>query len=323
MQGSGQTGSRSHVTIALGCAVVFIAAFLLIMRAPESARGATATYTMKRLQAPARTNAYDSTGKLAATFTDGSRTVTLRGPVRTFTEDTAAASVTHSTWVRLYPQSFAGKVDVAWLDRALADRSPDMLGLGMQYVAGAANVFNTSGLRIAGDADYGPLLADGTREEGSDFNDFLGLDWTYGTQVDANEAGQLGSLDCSGFVRMVYGFRSGLALSLASTSTTLPRRAVQMDANAAGVRTITNTGAQSTAFSRLGIGDLVFFDASTNDGTDIDHVGIYLGRDSAGHHRFVSSRKGINGPTLGDYRGASVLDGTGLYASAFRSARRV
>jgi hypothetical protein len=67
----------------------------------------------------------------------------------------------------------------------------------------------------------------------------------------------------------------------------------------------------------------VFFDADPGDGARIDHVGIYLGVDAGGRHRFVSSRKGINGPTLGDYRGASLLDGAGLYARAFRASRRL
>ena len=85
--------------------------------------------------------------------------------------------------------------------------------------------------------------------------------------------------------------------------------------------TIPNTGGQVRDFSRLAPGDLVFFDAATDDGTRIDHVGIYLGTDTAGRPRFLSSRKGINGPTLGDHRGKSLLDGTGLYAAAFRAVR--
>ncbi len=70
-------------------------------------------------------------------------------------------------------------------------------------------------------------------------------------------------------------------------------------------------------------GDVVAFDASTTDGTRIDHVGIFLGRDSLGHDRFISSRKTADGPTLGDLGGRSVLDGTGLYAVSFRTARRI
>jgi hypothetical protein len=37
----------------------------------------------------------------------------------------------------------------------------------------------------------------------------------------------------------------------------------------------------------------------------------------------MSSRGTINGPTLGDVAGPSVLDGDGLFATNFRAARRV
>jgi cell wall-associated NlpC family hydrolase len=80
---------------------------------------------------------------------------------------------------------------------------------------------------------------------------------------------------------------------------------------------------QAMALGRLAPGDLVFFDADSTDGTQIDHVGIYLGRDTGGNYRFLSSRQSIDGPTMGDYRGSSVLNGTGLYARSFRAARRL
>jgi hypothetical protein len=35
------------------------------------------------------------------------------------------------------------------------------------------------------------------------------------------------------------------------------------------------------------------------------------------------SRKSIDGPTLGDYSGKSILNGAGLYATAFRASRRL
>ena len=80
-----------------------------------------------------------------------------------------------------------------------------------------------------------------------------------------------------------------------------------------------------TAYDKLTVGVLVFYDASTDDGTQVDHVGMYLGKDQGGNHRFVSSRKSINGPTFGDYKGRSVLnpvEGTsGLYARSFRAVR--
>jgi hypothetical protein len=50
---------------------------------------------------------------------------------------------------------------------------------------------------------------------------------------------------------------------------------------------------------------------------------MYLGRDADRRYRFISSRKRRNGPTLGDYHGASVLDGTGLYARSFCGVRRI
>jgi cell wall-associated NlpC family hydrolase len=184
-------------------------------------------------------------------------------------------------------------------------------------------MYDASGLKIAGDADYGPLLADGSRQEGSDFNDYLGVSWTYGTSVDQPEDSQFGSLDCSGFMRMLFGYRSKVPLTLSPNGTALPRRAYQILDSAPGVVTVPNTGKQVTTFSGLSPGDLVFFDASSDDGTQIDHVGMYLGLDAGGNHRFISSRKVLNGPTLGDDGGKSILNGSGYYASAFRAVRRL
>lgn len=122
---------------------------------------------------------------------------------------------------------------------------------------------------------------------------------------------------------MVFGYRSKFPLGLAPDGQTLPRRAVQMAASAPGVLVVPNMGSQAIVTEALRPGDLVFFDVSSNDGADIDHVGIYLGLDSTGARRFVSSRKTANGPTLGDVGGRSTLSGTGYYASGFRSVRRL
>jgi hypothetical protein len=86
---------------------------------------------------------------------------------------------------------------------------------------------------------------------------------------------------------------------------------------------VPDTKVQVKDFSKLGVGDLVFFDADESDGTQIDHVGVFLGLDAGNHDRFISSRKGANGPTLGDYKGKSILDGTGLFARSFRAVRRL
>lgn len=280
-------------------------------------------YRVERLGSPARSAVYDSAGRLVATFTDGARTVVLRGTSRTFAESTTTtATVTTTARVRLLPSPFTGSVDSAWLTTALADTSPDLLDVGLQYATGAPVRLDSAGTRVAGDASYGPLV-DGVRQEGSDWNDFLGLTATYGTTTDRPEADQIGALDCSGFVRMVFGRRSGLPMSLQPDGTSLPRRAVQMAASAPGVLVVPDTGQQVTTVAALQAGDLVLFDASTDDGTAIDHVGVYLGVDSGGRRRFLSSRKSADGPTLGDVGGRSVLDGKGLYATAFRSVRRL
>lgn len=308
---------------------VFTIAALACLAAPavvaprKTYARATTGYSFKRLSSPARTTV-SLDGRWVARFTDGARTVTLAGPTRTFDEATANDAVTTDVWARLSPLPFTGEVDVAWLSRALADTSPDLLATGMGYIADAPDIHDAAGLRVAGDASYGPLQPDGTREEGSDFNDYLGIDWSYGSSVDPNEGDQIGSLDCSGFLRMVFGYRHGLSLSIGPDGgASLPRRSFQMYDSAPGVVVVPDSGSQVAAFKKFGAGDLVFFDASTDGGTRIDHVGMYLGRDAAGHYRFISSRKSIDGPTLGDYRGRSVLDGTGLYASSFRAVRRL
>ena len=86
---------------------------------------------------------------------------------------------------------------------------------------------------------------------------------------------------------------------------------------------IEDAGTRPTDLDRLDVGDLVFFDADTKDGPKLDHVGMYLGIDASGAHRFISSRKTVNGPTLGDAGGPSILDGTAKYARRFRGARRL
>jgi hypothetical protein len=284
--------------------------------------GTTGPVREHRLASPDRVVLRDDHG-VVATFTVGARTVVVRGPERVFAESTTAATVTTTSWVRLLAEPFTGTVDRAWLSARLTDTRDDVLSVAAQYLTGATDRLDATGLRIAGDASYGPLLADGSREEGSDFNDHLGLPWTYGTTVDQPEARQYGSLDCSGYVRAVFGHRMGMPLTLQPDGARLPRRAVQLADSAPGVLVIPDTGTRPTDLSALLPGDLVFFDASTDDGTLIDHVGIHLGTDSAGAPRFVSSRKGADGPTMGDVRGRSTLSGTGLYASAFRAARRL
>jgi hypothetical protein len=281
-------------------------------------------FVQRRLTSPPGTIVYDRAGLWVATFTDGTSTVRLAGPERTFTEATSPAPIVTDVWVRSLDAPFTGVVDDRWLAQRMSDTSPDLLARAMEYLAGAPPKLDGQ-LQIAGDAHYGPLV-DGVRQEGADFNDYLGIPWTYrdGT-VDPNELGQLGSLDCSGFIRMIWGYRGTIPLARLGdlTGRGLPRRAVEMAAAAPGIMILPDTGVQQTELTKLRTGDIVFFDGSTDDGDAIDHVGMYLGQDTAGRYRFVSSRKSIDGPTFGDYNGASCLDGTGLYARTFRAARRL
>ena len=299
-------------------AVVLAAALATV----SSSRAGTG-YNYTNLRNPSRTVVSDADGHWLATFTVGARTVTLSGPPRTFTERTAASPVTTTVYVRLLSAPFGGKVDKSWLSPALSDTSPDLFAVAAQYLEGAPTVLDGSGLQFAGDAGYGPLLADGTRQEGSDFNDYLGIDWTYGSTTDHPEAAQRGDLDCSGYVRMIFGYRGGMPMTLNPDGARLPRRSFQMLDSAPGIVLYASSGSRPAQLDRLAAGDLLFFDAATDDGTRIDHVGIYLGLDAAGKRRFLSSRKSIDGPTMGDYKGASLLDGSGLYATAFRGARRL
>lgn len=298
-------------------------------------------FTRRTLENPTRIEVSDD-GQPVAVFTPGCYTVTLAGPSRTFSEtfvrdgQTRTVSVTHGTWVRAAPGPVDAVIDERWLSLALAANeaeTPDALALAMEYVKDAPAVFEGD-LQFAGDASYGPLLPDGTRDEGSDFNDYLGLPWLYPTEPrDRPEATQKRCLDCSGFMRMVWGYRLALpgsgypgALPLSVRprgGSTLPRRAFEMAADAPGLVLVPDQGVQVTDFGALDVGDLVFFDVETNDGTQLDHVGMYLGIDADGHRRFISSRKTADGPTLGDVGGRSVLDGHGTFAEAFRAVRRL
>jgi cell wall-associated NlpC family hydrolase len=288
--------------------------FAALLAVPAFAAG---PFTTAIAVNPARTIVSDNDG-WAATFTDGARTVTVRGTARSFAEPSFTGTFTSSVWVRILPAPFAffGPVQEAWLTAALADTTPDVLAISMQYVQGAAL-----------DASYGPINpATGARIEGSDFNDYLGIAWQYGTKTDQPDPAKINSLDCSGFMRMVWGYRSGMPLGQNPDGVTIPRRSFQILDLAPGMTIVPNNGTQITDFSKLQPGDIVFFDADPGDGTQIDHVGMYMGKDSQNHHRMISSRKTIDGPTFGTdvagQGGKSILNGTGFYAKAFRAVRR-
>jgi hypothetical protein len=275
---------------------------------------------------PARTIVERPCGTPRAVLTDGARSVVLTRGERVLAEPGVPSSVRTSDWVRVLPAAFGGTLDDAqarWLDASLADDQPDLLAMALEYIQGAPPLV-VKGLQIAGDAGYGPLGDGGVRLEGADFNDYLGLRWIYPDGTVGHVRGDMAhDLDCSGYMRMLWGYRAGLPLASGPSNTALSRRAVQLEASTFGVTIIASSEPPALHLDRLGTGDLVFFDADPGDGPAVDHVGMYLGLDQAGRHRFISSRKTADGPTLGDDGGVSLLDGGGLYARAFRSVRRL
>jgi hypothetical protein len=275
-----------------------------------------------RASEPARTVLTDPDGAWVATFTDGASTVALAGPERTFDEPTATHGVTTDAWVRLLPAPFDGEVDVAWFEEARADRSPDVFEIAAEYLTGAPDVVDEDGILVSADADYGPLQPDGSRPVGSDWHDFRGVDAEYDGVVDLADPEEYRALDCSGYTRTIFGARLGMSMSLRPDGgTSLPRRSFEQAAEAPGVVPIVDGSVDA---ARLQAGDLVFFDSPGDDDGRIDHVGIYLGVDDGGQHRFVHSRRSANGPTLGgDEHGPSILDGDGYFARGFVSTRRL
>ena len=279
----------------------------------------TGGFSYSRLADPPRTVVADSTGRVVATLTDEARTVNLLGPTRRFAEPGTAAGVTSQTWVRMLPGPWTAGAEREpwfrpWLDTALSDRGPDVLTVASQYLPGRSD-----------DARFGVFDTDGDgRGDHSDFYDYLGRSWTYEDgRVEQPDPAQGGSVDASGFVRLVFGYRSGMPVRTDSDDqqTAIPRSAADIAAEGPGAVIVPDRQTRVTDFGAIQAGDLVFFD--TDPDQQADMVGICMGRDEGGHLRFIASREAADGPTMGDTGGASILDGKGEYPSAFRSVKRL
>ncbi|MEU0991262.1 hypothetical protein [Streptomyces sp. NPDC005953] len=241
-------------------------------------------------------------------------------------------TITHDQWVRVLPEPYSGtwtptlaQQITAWSD----DTTPDVLAYATMYATGAPAVTSAalSGAQVMGQAQYGPLGADGVPEEGGDFHEYMGLDWTFpnGEYVPEADPKWIRKLDCSGFVRIVWGYGMGLPMVRYEDfdGLVLPRRTKDIGPHGPGVLVAESVGA-APSLAEMQIGDIPLFDADTSDPVagQIDHNGIYLGIDTEGHPRFINSRKTPNGPTFGDLGGSSALDGAGLYATSLRMIRR-
>ncbi|MFE1300409.1 NlpC/P60 family protein [Streptomyces sp. NPDC058731] len=245
-------------------------------------------------------------------------------------------SVTHGDWVRVLPQPFDG----TWTDaleqtiRGWAGSTvPDVLAYAAMFLGGAPAVTAGSGpaqgKQVLGESGYGYLDPHGYRYEGADFHEYMNVGWTF---PDGSYTGpsskQVGNLDCSGYTRMVYGYHMGVPLAQGQDTSgqRIPRNSRYIVDYAPGVVVDRTDGTKPPAATQIQAGDLVLFNADSGDDNPtptVDHVGIYLGKDAAGKRRFLSSRKTVNGPTMGDLGGASLLDGTGTYATSLHTVRRI
>ncbi|MCX7723014.1 MAG: C40 family peptidase, partial [Verrucomicrobiae bacterium] len=279
-------------------------------------------------------------------------------------------------WVRTLPEPFDGTVPTYWLDAALAANNAgvdDVLAVAWQYISGAqpSPTWENYGKQDRGDARYGPLkdlncTGPCERYPGGDFNDYLGIAvyWpapdnftaypkfnpSCSNNFDCATNNYAFSLDCSGYIRMVFGYRRNMEgwgfvdrvpLCYGTNAVGLPRRADWQFNFGPGVVIIPHTpDTVPTNFAKLQVGDLVFFEypnTATYDydaDYEIDHVGIYLGpgrrTGGATYHYFISSRAKLNGPTIGSaasgWGGQSILDGnpaTFYWVGAYRCVRRL
>ncbi len=290
-------------------------------------------YRYVRLSHPDRTAVYDEHSTPVAVLTEGARSVVFTGKHRRFAEPaTTKAHVDSTSWVRLAPRPwrFGAQADAwftGWFTTQDGSAEPDAMGIAMQYVTGAPRHVDGRGVPYAGDAGFGPLI-DGVRDQRSDFYDYLGIPWTWpdGTR-SAPRPSRYRDVDCSGFLRLVWGYRMGIPMlpgAAGKDARALPREAHQIAVSDLVVPIFDSAAAppSATQLRRLQPGDLVFF-ALRADPRYLSHAGMFLGRDDQGHLRFISSRSTVNGPTMGDVGGTARLEGHGYYPRAVRRAVRL
>lgn len=289
-------------------------------------------------------------GQPVAWFTAGSYTVRMVGPSRTFTwGNPVSVTIPSTAWVRTLTAPFQPEMSPAamsdWVNaaRAVSCAAPtgtqDILSIAFDYVEGAP-------------LDAGHIY-------GADFNDYLGVAWDPPDgSVRSPDPTQLGKVDCSGYMRLVWGYRDNftyqgtsgsIPLSMNAVTGMLPRRSYQQYMYGPGKPVVpfrlapagaspssggTPTPAEVAA---LRVGDLLFFDVncdytvaspscSADPAVAIGHVGILLGPDTAGNLRFISSRASADGPTIGNVTAWSIVNGatsSTYFPKRFRAARRL
>lgn len=275
------------------------------------------------------TSVYDANGQILAVLTAGARTVTFIGPERTFTEvGSTVVTVRTHTWVRLAPKPWTPEAaGEQWfrdfLRRYANSTDTDVLATVMQYMSGAPVLHDEAGTPYAGDAGFG-LNRDEDGVDGADFNDYLGVTWTFpGGDVRRPDPKWYRKLDCSGYLRLVFGYRSGVRLLWSPEGTEgIPRTANAMATSGLGalVAAGRTPSEAPSSIDRLRPGDLVFF--ALRSQTHVSHSGIYVGQDEKGRMRFMSSRPGPDGPTMGDSQTRGTLE-VGTFRERLRRVIRL
>ncbi|MGW3604807.1 NlpC/P60 family protein [Micromonospora sp. NPDC005161] len=291
-------------------------------------------YELVDLADPARTQVRRRADQaVVATLTVGARTTVFAGAPRRFDEPSTTTAVVESTaYVRIAPRAWQPGPQIPealarWLITELDRGDPtDVLAAAMQYLPGAPDLRDEQGVRYAGDADFGYVHSRDERD-GADFYDYLEIPWTPPDTGTVRPSARWDrDLDCSGYIRLVYGYRFGIPLLNQTASTTvdgLPRTAASMAAHARSVVIAAgrNPSRPPADLSAVQPGDLVFF-ALHDDPALVTHSGIYIGDDADGGMRFVSSRGTADGPTFGDVRGAGVID-SGYFGDRLRRVIRL
>lgn len=99
--------------------------------------------TWERLKNPERSVLRGEGGQVLATFTDGARTATLKGPSRTFTEPANTKSrVVTEDWVRLMPEPWRKGAEREkwfrdWFKEFYGSEEDDVFAFAFQYLEGA------------------------------------------------------------------------------------------------------------------------------------------------------------------------------------------
>lgn len=288
---------------------------------PSTSPSADTLTGFKRSEASDQTTVTGPDGKAVATLTRGARTVVFAGHERVFKETAnTPATITTTAWVRVAPQPWQpGEWGTdwfrEWFPQQIGSQSPDVFGAAMEYLV------------TEPDAAKFALNRDGDTVDGADFNDYLGQDWTFpGGKVVRADPKWLRGLDCSGYLRLVYGYRMGVTLypsGVTGPVDGLPRtaRLIATNSKHVDVAVPDQPDQRPANLDRIQPGDLVFFALHTETG--ISHSGIYLGKDNDGRMRFVSSRGTAGGPTFSDIKGASVIDPGTYFGDRLRRVIRL